>query len=168
MRFKINTLTKLLASFIFFNLSVALANAQYCTPSIISTSGNYYANTAGSVSFTIGEPIIETYSDPTNILTQGFQQADYSFEAVDNIIPEKTSITVYPNPFHTEFTINNSGVQESYVEITDMQGKVIYKTTLTPGRNQVNPGNLSNAIYLLKVYDNTGNVLQTFKMLKNQ
>jgi hypothetical protein len=165
---KIITSKKLVASFIIFGLSFVVSKAQYCTPSIISTDGNYYANAAGSVSFTIGEPIIETYSDATNVLTQGFQQTDYSFVGVDNIAPENVTIKVYPNPFQSEFTINNSGEKQSYAEITDLLGKVIYKTELTKGNNQINPGNLSDAVYLLKVYDNTGAEIQTFKMIKNQ
>ena len=55
-----------LVSVCFFNV-----NAQ----EIISTSGDYFENTTGSISWTIGESMIETYTNGSEILTQGFQQS---------------------------------------------------------------------------------------------
>jgi hypothetical protein len=43
---------------------------------IISTNGSYNEFSGGSISWTMGEPIIETQSNGSNDLTQGFQQAD--------------------------------------------------------------------------------------------
>lgn len=168
MNYKIFTHKNLLASFIFCGLSFMFAEAQTCTPSIISTTGDFYANASGSVSFTIGEPIIETYSDPSNILTQGFQQTDYSFVGIKNIVSTKVEVNVYPNPFSSEFTINNTGDKQLYAEITDMTGKTICKMNLTSGLNEINPGNLSASLYILRIYDSSGSEVQAFKMIKNK
>jgi len=43
---------------------------------IISTNGSYDEFSGGSISWTMGEPIIETLSNGSNYLTQGFQQTD--------------------------------------------------------------------------------------------
>ncbi len=43
---------------------------------IISTNGSYDEFSGGSINWTMGEPIIETLSNGSNDLTQGFQQTD--------------------------------------------------------------------------------------------
>lgn len=43
-------------------------------PQVVSSSGGFLKNSGGSVSFTVGESMIPTYSATTDILTLGFQQ----------------------------------------------------------------------------------------------
>ncbi|MBC8488731.1 MAG: hypothetical protein H8D45_22130 [Bacteroidetes bacterium] len=54
-------------------LSFAVA-AQSLSPEVIASSGDYYENANASLSWTLGEIATETYSNASNILTQGFQQ----------------------------------------------------------------------------------------------
>ncbi|MCD4694622.1 MAG: hypothetical protein K8S16_00165 [Bacteroidales bacterium] len=54
-------------------LSLTVA-AQSLSPEVIASSGDYYEGTNNSISFTLGEIATETYSNGSNILTQGFQQ----------------------------------------------------------------------------------------------
>ena len=42
-------------------------------PQVVSSSGGFLKNSGGSVSFTVGESMIPTYSATTDILTLGFQ-----------------------------------------------------------------------------------------------
>lgn len=74
------------------------ASTQQLTPFVVSASGGFYENTSGMLSFTTGELMIESYSIPTNILTQGFQQAwDFSTSVIEN--PKyNLSYSLYPNP----------------------------------------------------------------------
>lgn len=48
--------------------------AQSLSPQVIASSGGYYSNAAGSLSFTVGETVTQTYTSGSNMLTQGFQQ----------------------------------------------------------------------------------------------
>jgi Secretion system C-terminal sorting domain len=43
-------------------------------PQVVSSSGGFLKNSGGSVSFTVGESMIPTYTATTDILTLGFQQ----------------------------------------------------------------------------------------------
>ena len=43
---------------------------------VIATDGNYVAASQGSLSWTLGEVITETFSNTNGFLTQGFQQKD--------------------------------------------------------------------------------------------
>ena len=45
---------------------------------VVSAGGGDFTNSSLSVSWTIGEPITETYSVGSNILTQGFHQSKLS------------------------------------------------------------------------------------------
>jgi len=52
----------------------AFLMAQSVSPEVISSAGDYYEGANASLSWTLGEIATETYSNGTNILTQGFQQ----------------------------------------------------------------------------------------------
>ena len=58
-----------------FALSV-FAKGQSLSPTVISTAGDYYTGTAATLSVTIGEPVVETYTSGSNVLSTGFQQSD--------------------------------------------------------------------------------------------
>ena len=48
---------------------------QTLTPEVLAASGDYFTSTSNSLSWTLGESVIETYSSSNNSLTQGFQQS---------------------------------------------------------------------------------------------
>ncbi len=48
--------------------------AQTTSPEVVASSGDYYLNANGSLSWTLGELSTATYSSANNMLTQGFQQ----------------------------------------------------------------------------------------------
>lgn len=48
--------------------------SQSTSPVIIATSGDYFATSSYSVSWTLGETVIETYANTNIFLTQGFHQ----------------------------------------------------------------------------------------------
>jgi hypothetical protein len=52
------------------------ASGQTLSPTVISTAGDYYTGTAATLSVTIGEPVVETYTSGSNVLSTGFQQSD--------------------------------------------------------------------------------------------
>ena len=56
-------------------LSITMAvSSQTLSPEVNASAGDYYTNSSGSLSVTIGETVIETYFGANGILTQGFQQ----------------------------------------------------------------------------------------------
>jgi hypothetical protein len=63
----------LTALFVFLTGS---SHGQSLTPVVYSTAGGYYTSSNASLSMTVGEPVIETYTSSSNILTTGFQQPE--------------------------------------------------------------------------------------------
>ena len=58
-----------------FVLVGTFTQAQSLSPKVIASAGGYQSNTAGSLSFTIGETNTQTFTSATHMLTQGFQQS---------------------------------------------------------------------------------------------
>ena len=61
-----------------FLLIPLLGQAQDLDQNVSGTAGAYSENANGSLSWTIGETVVETVSDGTTTLTQGFQQGNLS------------------------------------------------------------------------------------------
>lgn len=106
--------------------SVTFSSAQ----ELISADGNFSANTQGSLSWTIGEVITETQIASGNQLTQGFQQNYEDFLNVEQFL-QSNEILLYPNPFSTSVTVQNSSqFEDIQLTIFDTQQKIILEHTI--------------------------------------
>ncbi|MCF8366769.1 MAG: hypothetical protein K9H16_13355, partial [Bacteroidales bacterium] len=75
--------------------------SQVKAQQVIASSGGYFENENLSLSFTIGEPVIETFTGTDFILTQGFQQP-YSFylQQILNIPAGWSGVSTYLDPLN--------------------------------------------------------------------
>ena len=64
---------------------------------VVSTQGDSYSNGSGSIDFTIGEVIINTGTDGSNDLTQGFHQTNWNFVGLEDHCSELRSYH-FPQP----------------------------------------------------------------------
>ena len=63
--------------------------------------------------------------------------------------------TIYPNPANTTLTIAYNGTISDYsLIITDLDGRVVMSEKVNKSEIQINVGNLSSGIYLLKIIEN--------------
>ena len=69
---------------------------QVTSPSVVSSSGDSYSNGNIIMDYTLGEIVIETFSNNANILTQGFHQGVLNVTTAVINLDIKTKI--YPNP----------------------------------------------------------------------
>jgi hypothetical protein len=108
--------------------------SQQISPSVISTSGGFYAGDAGMISFTTGEmAAVETYSNNTSILTQGFQQAwDFGTYITEHPFTD-FSFGIYPNPSDGQFyLVTDSDLNlQMTATISDLMGKKIESFPIT-------------------------------------
>ncbi len=63
-------------------------NGQSLSPAVVSTAGDYYTGISSTLSVTIGEPVIETYTSGSVILSTGFQQSDLMKQIMLTLFPE--------------------------------------------------------------------------------
>ncbi len=82
---------------VFVVLSAWAAKAQQ----VVATTGGYFESASGSVSFTVGEPVIATFQNNEIILTQGFQQPyNFYIQQILNIPAGWSGVSSYIDPMN--------------------------------------------------------------------
>ena len=88
--------------FLLFIASFTLAKSQMLSPEVIASGGDFFVSPAGSLSWTLGEPVVETISNSAIqlILTQGFQQPVEidTTVGIGDIGLSNVFVNLYPNP----------------------------------------------------------------------
>jgi hypothetical protein len=145
-------------------------HAQSISLDIISSAGVYATSSSGSMCWTIGEVMTETYTSSGNALTQGFQQPDTSFST--SVANETlVRIAIYPNPVVDRLIVNfstNKGTNT--LEILDMQGKQLRKESCPENQNEaiLSFSDLADGMYILTIINNETNTRTSFKINKIQ
>ena len=111
-----------------------------------------------------------TNEDSTLILTQGFQQGYFEIVPMVEPFSNNFELKVYPNPA-TEYiwiSLESEEIKDALIEIFDLEGKVVYSNqwNFVNGPNQVMLNNMGSSQYILRISDKSGQVLQTFKLIK--
>lgn len=135
-------------------------NAFAQTENVISNGGNTSTNANGSITWTIGEVVINTIESPDAHLTQGFNQEWLHFLNVENY-SEKINITVFPNP--TTQYINIESDKKSDLTIYDASNKIV-KVEKVEKQDQVDLSDLAPGIYFMQFYRKNSK-LKTIKII---
>lgn len=142
--------------------------AQSISPEVIASAGEHYENGSAQLSWTLGEVMIDTYDNGTNILTQGFHQTQLTVTSVEEVLAG-IRLNIYPNPTSEVLNID-LGNNESDIELQlfDMSGKLVhkakieaYQTKYVVPMNQVATGN-----YLVQMQSIDGKMNSTHKVMK--
>lgn len=118
------------------------AGAQSTTPTVVASSGGFFSNSAGMLSFTVGElAAVTTLSSSNNFLTQGFQQPSDFGVFVPPVKDENFAVSVYPNPSNSYFNISINASSNMALQYTvyDMLGKQITESrkNISHGKNLI-------------------------------
>ncbi len=142
-------------------------NIQIFAQTIISTSGNDFRNNNLQISWTLGEPVIETFSNGNTQLTQGFHQTSLVVTAIDEIPELNASISVYPNPVadFLNLEIKNAAGMKICFTLYSMDGKVISTKQMDSDVAEIPMFGFAPSTYFLRVSNKTQN-LKTFKIVK--
>ena len=142
--------------------------SQSISPEVYATSGEHYTGTNATLSWTIGESVIETFSGTNAILTQGFQQSQYSITSIEEVPDNTYKICVYPNPAIDLININIQSVDKSSfkVELIDLQGKRLFYQNINSNNKTLDLKQFDSSIYFLKVYTNDNKLLKAYKITK--
>lgn len=124
----------------------------------VVTAGDDFSFSSGSVSFTIGEPIIETFSSSNLQLTQGYQQG-VIFTAAINEFNDDLVISAYPNPTFSELNMElNNWANDCAYTLIDESGRIIFEGNLSPSsKNTLHLQQLASGFYYLNINDQLSN-----------
>lgn len=151
-------------TFILLFCNMQILNAQEVT----APSGNHFSNNNLQISWTLGEPVTETFSNENNQLTQGFHQSKLTVTAIEEIPGLHLSISAFPNPT-TNFLslkIDNMGEEKLHYTLYDMQGSILSRKQIESEISEIPTYIYAPATYILKISGETKN-LKTFKIVKN-
>lgn len=151
-----------------FLLFSIISFAQSTAGEVIANGGEFYENGNGSLSWTLGEPVIETISNGTNTLTQGFQQNSYTITEISEVMNPEFNIRVYPNPTSDIINIDGKDLEIGTIEMFDMNGKLVLSEEINDTCYQLNIQDKTVAYYLLKIYSKKSNIVKEYKICKTQ
>ena len=141
-----------------------LTTVSVTAQEVVSSQGETYSNSNGSIDFTVGEVIINTGSNGTNDITQGFHQTNWNFLGVEDFAPD-FDITIFPNPTSDVLYIKSSFYQDISYSLYDTQGKLVFKNILTETETQIQLNQLAPGAYSLSIH-NKKEQLKNFKLIK--
>ena len=150
-------------AFLLFSL---FATISVTAQEVVSTLGDSYSNASGSIDFTIGEVIINTGTDGTNDLTQGFHQTNWNFVGLEDHAPSYEAI-IFPNPTSEVLNIRTSTFENVTYTLYDAQGKLILQDKLSAEQTPIQVSQLAPGSYSITLNNQTQN-LKTFKLIKQQ
>jgi len=144
--------------------ALALSSITY-SQEVVSTQGDSYSNASGGIDFTIGEVVINTGTDGTNDLTQGFHQTNWNFLGVDNH-EQNFEATVYPNPMGTELYIQTENFEFVSYILYDAAGRIVAENKLNALQTGIDVSTFAPSSYSLVLQDENQNKIKTFKLIK--
>ena len=133
---------------------------------VVATQGDSYTNSSGSIDFTIGEVVINTGSDGSNDLTQGFHQTNWNFVSIEDHVPSYEAI-IFPNPTSEILTIRTSTFENVTYALYDAQGKLVIQDKLSSVQTPIQVSQLAPGAYSL-ILNNDAQNLKTFQLIKQQ
>jgi hypothetical protein len=131
---------------------------------VVSTQGDSYSNASANIDFTIGEVVINTGTDGTNDLTQGFHQTNWNFVGLEDHAPSYEA-TIFPNPTSEVLNIRTSTFENVTYTLYDAQGKLVLQNVLSAEQTPIQVSQLAPGNYSITLTNQTQN-LKTFKLIK--
>lgn len=145
-----------------------LGMAQSISPEVIASAGEHFDNGTTQLSWTLGEVVIDTYDNGTNILTQGFHQTQLTVTSVEESLSD-VRMNMYPNPT-SEFLNIELGNNENDInlQLFDMSGKLVHKDVINAyDTKYVLPmNNVATGNYLVQMQSVDGKMNTTHKVMK--
>lgn len=153
---------------VFLFLGAYHIQAQSLPAQVISTSGDNFMKSNGSLEWTLGEIMIETYTRPVGFLTQGFQQP--SNVTITDIETVEKGIAVYPNPVRDVLYVKITETGNYTLELFNLQGQKVVNEQVavhtTDYIREVDVQELSIALYLLRITNNSSGKIRIQKIEK--
>ncbi len=147
------------------------SQAQSLIPEVIASAGDIFTSKNGSLSWTLGEAVIETISSESSLLTQGFQQSFLQILKVDSPEDPNVDISVYPNPVNDVLTIEITSLENDpqiQLELFDFVGQRIYVETIETQthKEQLDVSRFSSSLFVLRVVNLNSHLTESFKIHK--
>ena len=153
------------ALMVFLCLAVKGVNAQQAT---VASGGNS-SGTGGSVSYSVGQIVYDSFFGSNDTVSQGVQQP-YEISVVNEIISFKDILlqcSAFPNPAKDilNLTVGDYKFDNLTYYLFDSNGKLLQSKRIESNLTTISMSLLAPSSYFLKVMEGNS-VLKTFKIIK--
>ena len=153
--------------FILFSFFFILSAGAQVKQEVIASAGGYNVNGTLSISWTLGEAIIPTFTNGDLVLSHGFQQ-QLVITTVEENLEISVNIKVFPNPASDVVTIQFESPVEDEIVLTiiDSQAKLVKSDMIesTMIEKQINLQDLPAGIYYLRL--TRGKLINVYKVVR--
>ena len=136
---------------------------------VVSTAGSHDVGNAVQISWTVGEPVIETGLNGLHYLTQGMHQGDMTVTAISSIAGLGFEIKAYPNPVvnQLKLTVNTSNLEGINYALYNETGQLLVEGKVESELTTIPMEKYSPSSFLLRVRSEE-NELKLFKIIKRE
>jgi hypothetical protein len=164
---------KIVLSLLLFT-GIAGASAQVTLGTeAVSGAGEFYTGSWGSLQVNIaGEPVIETISGGTAIITQGFEQPVFKGVGIISLPVNAPEINLYPNPATNQvnITFNLPNAGKLSFRMFDMAGRELAgfakQTQMGQQTEVLNLDAISQGLYMLNIVFDAADNTKSFSVVK--
>lgn len=134
---------------------------------VITSAGDFHSTGSHSLSWTIGEPVIETFSAGSSVLTQGFQQPILISVSIYENPELNFDISAFPNPTsdYLNVVISGGNYDDMIYSLFDVTGKLLDSKEIVSEQTEIIFSHLPLAIYYVKIIQHNAE-LKTLKIVK--
>lgn len=152
-----------------FNSLLLLMNLPVCAQQVVATAGISEKTNGITMEWTLGEPVIETIGNSSNMLTQGLHQTNLLSTGLNELNLPEAGIQVFPNP--TNDIISISIIQKKhevfFIELSDITGQKIIQKEMRSDSEELDLTNYASGIYLLHIWNKNLAHIKTCKIIKH-
>jgi hypothetical protein len=142
--------------------------AQRIDPAIVGGSGGFAQSVSGSVSWTVGQTAVQTWTTHAGTVSEGFQQAFLTVIPIrERSIP--LSLSFYPNPARHSVLVTLSGAEEDLsLVLFNLLGEPVLRQELRSGDRitRLPFDALPSGLYMLAAFSGSGERLALYKIVK--
>jgi hypothetical protein len=146
-------------------LFVVSVNAQQ----VVASAGNSASIPGYRIDWTIGEPVIETFTGSTHILTQGLHQSKLTITALNEFPMPGLEVVVFPNPVDhlLQIKLENPGNIQLYCKLTDLSGRLHIQRAMLNNPEELDLKLLAPGVYMLSILPDDDSWMKTYKIVKD-
>lgn len=148
------TRTWIFISCIVCHLPLGCGYAQSLDRDVIAAAGDDVRSQAGSLSWTLGEPVSEVHAHHAGYLTHGFQQP-FAIRVTSVQPSEDNGLVLYPNPVKDILVLEATHRGKYDVQLFNTRGERIVTKQIdvsgTHVQHYLNMETLATALYILRI-----------------
>lgn len=129
------------------------------------TSGGDASGSGGSMSYSIGQLVYQSYSGTNSSLSEGLQQA-FEVSMATGIEELRGNFKLYPNPVISYAELEVESFEGLRFRLYNLQGSLIFSGRLVESRTKLDLSNLPPGSYFLKLSD-PENRRKSFTLIKH-